>query len=181
MKKLKDLTVEELHELLEKNNDFKAEVYEWAYQAQMDLQREEFELMGADVFDYHDYYSSFYLSVPNHYGVIDGASVAHKLDADYLNEDARKTYEKLNELVDKWEDMTTDEQESNEGIKIEGDIDGYAELLAQQITDQLRAYENVSDEQIDFELEQIADGITGASDWETDGTIVYQHITKEYK
>lgn len=181
MRKLGTMTKEELHELLEKNDQFKAEVYEWIYERMMDLQREEFELMGADVFDYHDHYSSFYLSVPNHYGVIDGASVAHKLTADYLNEDARKTYEKLNELVDKWEDMTTDEQESNEGIKIEGDIDGYAELLAQQITDQLRAYENWGEDEIDYELGQIADGLHYASNWETDGTTIYEHITKEYK
>lgn len=180
MRKLGELSKEELHELLEKNNDFKAEVYEWAYQAQMDLQREEFELLGADVFDYHDHYSSFYLTTPMRYGVRDGWRVAHKLNADYMNEDVRKLYEELNRLADELENMEADELDEKQD-DYEERMSNVCDKLAEAITYQLCAYENVSDEQIDFELEQIADGITGASDWETDGTIVYQHITKEYK
>lgn len=180
MRKLGELSKEELHELLEKNDQFKAQVYDWAYQAQMDLQREEGELMGADVFDYHDHYSSFYLTTPKNYGVRNGWSVAHKLDADYMNEDARKLYEKLNRLADELEEMEADELDKNQD-EFEERINNVCDKLAEAITYQLRAYEDVSDEQIDFELEQIADGMSYASDWETDGTTVYQHITKEYK
>lgn len=180
MRKLGELSKEELHELLENNDQFKAQVYDWAYQAQMDLQEEEGKLMGVSVFDYHDHYSSFYLTTPTHYGVRDGWSVAHKLDADYMNEDARKLYEKLNKLADELENMEADELDEKQD-SYEEQMSDVCDKLAETITYQLCAYEDVSDEQIDWELEQIAEGMSYASDWETDGTKVYQHITKEYK
>lgn len=178
MRKLGELSKEELHELLEKNNDFKAEVYEWAYQAQMDLQREEFELMGADKFDYHDHYSSFYLTCPKSYGVKDGKSLRGELDEDYMTEEMKPLYKKLCENADKMDWL---EYQCEEYCKLDEECDDIADKLAELYTDILRSYEDVSDEQIDWELEQIAEGMRWASGWETDGTIVYQHITKEYK
>lgn len=179
MRRLEELSKDELHELINKNDEFKAQVYEWGYQAQMDMQEEQYKLMGADVFDYHDHYNSFYLTTPTRYGVKDGYSVAHKLDADYLDDTARKIYEKLNKLADEWENMTTDEQDEHSDY--EERMGELSDALAEAITNDLRCYEDVTDEQIDNELEQIAEGMSYASDWETDGTIVYQHITKEYK
>lgn len=175
MRRLEELSKDELHELINKNDEFKAQVYEWGYQAQMDMQEEQYKLMGADVFDYHDHYSSFYLTIPTRYGVRDELEVAHKLDRDYMTESTAKIYDKFNELADKWGELTEDDDELEEELRIAGDA------LAEAITNDLRCYEDVTDEQIDNELEQIAEGMSYASDWETDGTIVYQHITKEYK
>lgn len=180
MRKLGELSKEELHELLEKNDQFKAEVYEWIYERMMDLQREEGELLHADVFDYHDHYSSFYLTTPTRYGVRNGWSVAHKLDADYLNEDARKLYEELNRLADELENMEADELDEKQD-DYEDKMSDVCDKLAEAITDQLRAYENWGEDEIDYELGQIADGLHYASNWETDGTTIYEHITKEYK
>lgn len=184
MKLLKELSIEELRELNENNKQFSFKVYDIAYEDSMYWQGEEFKLMGAKVFDYHDHYNSFYLTTPTNYGAKDGLSVAHKLDRDYLNEEAQGLYDKLCELKDLYDGMTYDELEEwnkkNE-CDLEEQADELCDKLADNITKMLRGYEDITDEQIEQTLSDIADGYSSMSDWETDGTVVYEHITKEYK
>lgn len=180
MKTLKELSIEELRELTDKNREFSNKVFEDAYATNIDLQWDEFDLIGAGVFDYHDHYASFYLTTPMHYGVRDGHAVAHKLEPDYLSQVSLALYEELNKLADEYEDLTADELDER-GDDLEEQMDDVCDKLAEHLTYELREYENVSEDDIDNVLRLIADGEHYMGDWETDGTTVYEHITKEYK
>lgn len=180
MKKLKELSVEELKNLYEHNEQFKNMIWEWAYMGQMELQADEGRLLGIEVFDYHDHYSSFYLTTPMHYGAKDGRAVAHKLDRDYMTKENAELYDELNRLTDELENMEYEEYEDKRD-EYDEKIDELCDKLADGLTMQLRAYEDVSDESIEYELDEIRNDFRKASDWETDGTTIYEHMTKEYK
>lgn len=177
MKRLKELTIEELKDLYNKNGEFANKVYEKVYEDAMLSQEIEFKAMGAEVFDYNNHYSSFYLSTPKVYGGKAPEKVAGKLDRDYLTEENAKLYDKLcelNAIMEDAEEWDEDREEYNEMIEV-------CDKLADGITEQFRAYENIEDDQIDSELEAIAEDWTNMSDWETDGECVYEHITEVYK
>lgn len=175
MKKLGEMTVQELQDLYDKNNGFACEVDERVMQINYEQQAEEFDLLGAKVFDYHDHYTSFYLTIPTRYGVRDELEVAHKLDRDYMTESTAKIYDKFNELADKWGELTDDDDELEEELRIAGDA------LAEALTNDLRCYEQIDKYDVENYLQAVADNLYDMSEWETDGTTVYEHITKEYK
>lgn len=178
MKKLKELSLKELRELYESNQGFASAVYEQVYEQAMFWQGEEFKLCGADKFDYHDHYSSFYLTCPMSHGVKDGKSLRGELDEDYMTEEMKPLYKKLCENADK---MDWIEYQCDEYNKLDEECDELADKLAELYTDMLRALETIDTEYIQEELQAIADGERYMSEWETDGTKVYEHITKEYK
>ncbi len=180
MKKLKELSVEELVGLYDKNNGFNSAVFEQVYEQAMFWQGEEYKLMGAEVFDYHDHYSSFFLTTPMHYGVKDGRAVAHKLDREYMTKENAELYDELNRLTDELENMECDEYEDKRD-EYDEKIDELCDKLADGLTMQLRALETIDMEHVRDELQMIADGEHYMSEWETDGTTVYEHMTKEYK
>lgn len=180
MKTLQELPIEELRELARKNQEFSNKVYEDAYANNMDVLNDEFDLVGASVFDYHDHYSSFYLTTPTHYGVRDGHAVAHKLNDEYMSQISRALYDKLNKLADEYENLEADELDER-GDDLEEQMSDVCDNLAEHLTSEFRAYENVSEDDFDNILRLIADGDYYMSEWETDGTKVYEHITKEYK
>lgn len=180
MKLLSELTVKELKNLYANNKEFSNAVYSEAYDQAMEAQSEEFKLLGAVVFDYNNHYSSFYLSTPNKY-YKDGASIAGKLNADYMNAENEALYEKLNKLADRWENLTTDEQDAPEGDQLWDAINATADELAEGLTRQLRAFEDIQDDQIEAVLEQISEGFSYMAEWGTDGEAVYEHITKILK
>ena len=167
MKKLKDLTKEELL-ALEAGNKWLAErIDELATDDASMVQADEFELMGAKVFDYHDHYSSFYLTTPMVYGAKAPEKVAGALDRDYLSEEQAKLYNRLCELNKAMEDAEEWDEERPE----------YAEMvevcdkLAESITESLREYEDYSGYR-DEKLEAILSGDSWLSDLETeDGRI----------
>ena len=177
-KPLRQLTREERRALLRKNNDLRNAVAESCYETNMFCQRDEFEDMGAKVFDYHDHYCSFYLSTPTVYGAKAPEQVANALDSDYLSPEEKKVYDELCAEIDKWENMDWEEQDANEEL-----YDHAIELcdeLADKLTDHFRAYEEITEEQMDEEFEFNAiDGYM--SEWTTDGEEVYETITKIYK
>lgn len=177
MKLLNELSVKELKNLYINNKDFSDAVYSEAYDQAMEAQGEEFKLLGADVFEYHNHYSSFYLSTPNKY-YKDGAAIAGKLNVEYMNIENEALYEKLNKLADRWENLTTDEQDAPEGDQLWDEINATADELAEGLTRQLRAFEDIQDDQIEEVLEQITEGYCYMGEWETDGEAVYEHITK---
>lgn len=178
-KKLSELKKSELQKLLKENRDFEREVFERAYEDAMRAQEIEGEEMGVEVFDYHDYYTSFYLSTPLVYGVKAPEKVAGKLDADYMTDENSELYKKLCDKMNQWDNMTTDEQDENE--KIYDEACELCDELADGITKQLRAYEDITDEQVAQVIEDIADENSNMSDWTTNGAQVFEHITKIYK
>ena len=177
MKKLKELSIDELVELYDKNNGFNQAVFNEVYEQAMFWQSEEYKLSGADNFDYHDHYSSFYLTCPTAYGAKSPEKLVGKLDEDYMTEEMKPLYKKLCELNDKMEDAE-DWDETRPEYDEMRDI---ADKLAELYTDMLRALETIDMEYVREELQMIADGERYMSDWETDGTTVYEHITKTYK
>lgn len=147
MKTLKELNDKELKELYENNQELKQHAWEDAYNDAVFMQEEEFDNLGAKVFDYHSNYSSFYFTTPIKQGAKEPEAVAHKLDKDYMSEENAKLYDKLNKLTDKWENMTFDEQQSDEGDELYDKMIDACDKLAKGITEQLTSYEDVSEEQ----------------------------------
>ena len=180
MKKLKDLTIEELKKLYENNKGFKDLIFNYIYDEKMMLQGEEAENIKTDVFKYNNYYSSFYLSTPCFYGVKDGLKVAHKLDEEYLNEENAAIYEELNATADIYENLDAEELDA-QGEELEEKMNALCDKLADGITRQLREYEDITELDIDGALDFIKDDLSPFSDFETDGAKVYEYTTKIYK
>lgn len=179
MRDLKDLTIEELKSLYENNKGFSELVYNLAYDDAMNQQSEAAELMGAGVFTYNNHYTSFYLSTPCHYGVKDGLSVGGALDKEYLSEDAAGLYDELCKIKSEYENMTADELDER-GDDLEEKADELSDKLARIITDDLRAYEDITELNIDAMLDMISDGYI-LEGLKTDGEKVYEYTTKIYK
>lgn len=180
MKKLKDLTSEEIKKLYEKNQGFKDLILNYIYDEKNMLQGEEAENIKTDVFEYHNHYSSFYLATPCFYGVKDGHKVAHKLDEDYLNEENAAIYKELNATADIYENLDAEELDA-QGEELEEKMNVLSDKLADGITRQLREYENITELGVDGALDFISDDMSPFSDFDTDGVKVYEYITKIYK
>ena len=167
---LKELSDKELAELYNDNKWLMEQIDNQAWERASFDQSEEFKLIGAECFDYNNYYSSFYLTTPCVYGAKAPEKVAGKLDSDYLSEEDAKLYNELCELNDKMEDAEEwdeDRPEYDRMTKI-------ADKLADNITAQLRAYEDMDYfiECKDMVIEDIKDGDNWLSDMEVeDGKI----------
>lgn len=180
MKKLHECDRATIDELYTNNQEFRNLIDSSAYDMAMEAQADEANCMGCKVFDWHDHYTSFYLSTPRIYGAKAPELVAHHLEADYMTEDNAKIYDKLNKTITKWENMTTDEQETEAGEKLYNEAIKLCDELADGLTAQLRAYEDIDTDYVYEELHyQCSEG--AFADYETDGTKVYQYITKVYK
>lgn len=178
MKKLKDMTIEELQELYKNNRQFSNVVYECAYEWSMDAQYDFFKDMGAyDAFAIDSTSYATYITTPIRYGVKDGLSVAGKLVKDYLTDEELKLYEEICELKDKYDD----EEDIDKGDKIADRADDASDELADLLTKNLRDYEDINDDDIYEVLSAITDGALGMSDWEEENGVVYETIVKEYK
>lgn len=182
MKTLKDLNDKELKELYENNQEIRDRAWEDTYNNAMNCQAFEADEIGIEVFNYHNHYSSFYLTTPMRYGTKCPELVANKLkDADYLNKENAELYDKLNKLIDKWENLTYDEQQEEKGEKIYDEAIVVCDKLAEGITEQLRAYEDAGDEQAFEEFKFLAqEGYM--SDWTiNEKGEVTETIYKTYK
>ena len=182
MKTLKELNDKELKELYENNQELKQHAWEDAYSDNMDCQAFEADEIGTEVFDYHDHYSSFYLTTPMKYGTRCPELVANKLKGvDYLTKENAELYDKLNKLIDKWEELDYDEQQEEKGEKIYDEAIEVCDKLAEGITEQLRAYEDIDDDYAyDLFKQNAYDGYM--SDWEVNEKgEVRQTIYKTYK
>lgn len=169
MKTLKDLTLEELEGLIEKNSWLKNEIFHRALEDLSEQEGEEFDLIGCKVFNYRDNYSSFYLATPASYGVKNGLSVANSLDGDYLSDDNKKLYEALNAIYKEWANLSADDLEGDKGEELEDKANNISDRLAEGITRQLQndyesaaAYEMAEETYKSF----ILDGLSYLSDLE---------------
>lgn len=180
-KTLHDLSDQELKKLYESNKELRSQAWEDAYNDAMFMQGEEFKELGADAFDYHDHYSSFYLTTPFKQGVKEPEAVANELERDYMTEENQVLYDELNRLTNEWESMDYDEQYSDKGDELYQAMTDACDKLADGITEQLREYENVSDEEVyDLFRQSAYDGYM--SDWEVNekGEVI-ETIYKTYK
>lgn len=153
---LQDMTREQLLELRASNKWLDEKISEQAWDDAMWQQGEESKLLGADAFGYHDHYSSFYLTCPKVYGGKAPEKLVGKLDTDYMSDEDGKLYKELCELNSKMEDAEEWDEERPEYARM---IE-IADKLAEDITEQLRAYEDTTD----FE-EQIIDDIIDGYNW----------------
>lgn len=181
MKKLYELKKNELKNLYQNNEEFASEVFEYAYGDAMTAQGDEFDLLGAQAFEWHDHYSSFYLTTPKVYGGKAPEKIAGALDADYMTPENAELYKIVCDKIDEWENMTYDEQQTEQGEKVYDDASDACDKLADGLTEQLRAYEEITDEQLDAVLDAIIDRACYMDEWETDGAKVFEHITKIYQ
>lgn len=181
MKTLKELSEQELVELFKKNQALQDYCYQLAYDEAMLCQEEDSRLIGCDVFDVNSHYSSFYFSTPEKYGVKAPEQVAGKLDKNYMNDDNAKLYDELCKAIETWEGMTIDEQDTAEGEALFDQACDICDELADGLTKQLRIYEDIDEGYALETLKQNASGLNFMADWETDGQVVYEHITKTYR
>lgn len=184
MRKLKELTLEELKELYKSNHEFSNLVYEHAYSNNMLALEDWGELSKVTkVCDMDCTSYATYILTPKRNGEREGLAVAHKLDKDYLSEEEAKLYDKICELSDLYNNMTYDEQEEWE--KKNGDLreqaDDLCDRMCSLLTQDASDYENVEEGDIDFVLEEIIEESSYMSEFETENGIVYQTIRKEYK
>lgn len=177
MKKLHELSLDELKALYEKNSDFQNQIWESIYQGNMYCQSDEYDQIfgkGNLTIEYHDHYTSFYLTIKDHENFINEIN-----DPELLTTEGRELYKKAKTLSDKWSNLDYDEQDENDDLYNE--LEQANNSLLEEITAQLRAYENIDKSQIDEELQVIADNMSGMSNWTTNGEKVYQQITKCYE
>lgn len=168
---LQDMTREQLLELKASNEWLKEKISEQAWDDAMWQQGEEFKLLGADAFEYHDHYTSFYLTCPKVYGGKAPEKLVGKLDTDYMSEEDGKLYKELCELNDKMEDAEEWDEERPEYARM---IE-IADKLAEDITEQLRAYEDTTgyEEQI---IDDIIDGYNWLGELEVEDGVITEIV-----
>lgn len=151
---INELSKDAIKELMGNNKWLEDKVYERAYEDAMWAQSEEYKLIGADAFDYHDHYSSFYLTTPCVYGAKAPEKVAGKLDAEYLSEEDAKLYKELCELNGKMEDAEEWDEDRPEYER----MTEIADELADHLTTYFRGFEDITDEQIDQVIDDMIEG-----------------------
>ena len=177
MKTLKDLTPEELDELIKNNGWLKKEIFCRALDDLSEQESDEYKLIGCDIFDWHAHYSSFYLTTPANYGVKDGLKVANSLNSDYLTEENKALYDELNAIYKEYSELSADDLEGEKGEELEEKANILADKLADGITRQLQdSYESASAWDMAEETYKsfILDGMSDLSDLELteDGKIL---------
>lgn len=179
MKTLHDLNNKELRELYDNNQDLRNRAWQDAYDDNLEAQAFEFNEMGAEVFDYHRHYSSFYLSTPTIQGAKAPEKVAGKLKKDYMTPENAELYEKLCKLADEWEKLDYDDQDENS--ELYQNMIETCDQLAEGLTDEFREYEDVDDDYAyDLFKQNAYDGYM--SDWTINekGEVI-ETIYKTYK
>lgn len=169
MKTLKELTPEELDELTKNNTWLQEEISARALEDLSEQEAEEFKLIGANIFDWHHNYTSFYLTTPASYGVKDGLRVANSLDSDYLTEENKALYDELNAIYKEYSELSADDLEGEKGEELEEKANILADKLAEGITRQLQdSYESAAAYEMAEETYKsfILDGMSYLSDLE---------------
>ncbi len=178
MKKLQELTRDELKSLYGKNTEFRLAIDQFVYDENgllsQDRYNEYFE-KDARGFKYNDHYTSFYYTLTEAEEFVGSVK---KTARDYFEEEAQKHFDKMFDLYEKWENMAWEEQDENEKVYL--DLEAEAEYILKCIEDDLKSFEEITDDEVESVLDLIIDGVY-MSDWETDGEKVYweeTHILK---
>jgi hypothetical protein len=173
MKTIKELTKEELKELLKKNREFENYIYERAYEDNMFYQGERMkELMGdADGIEINNHYTSFYFRLK------DAQKFFNSVNRNELDDEQRELYDNAKKLIDEYENLEADDLYGDKGEELYENIETECAKLMEKIEEELHGYETVTDD----DFENYLDFILEDCDFETDGEKVYETITKVYK
>lgn len=178
---LQTLTLDQLKVLFKENQDFQHAVFETAYENNMFWQNEWYnEMLGKNNrgFRYYDDRCSFYLRLTNAETFLNDLGNNCR---DYLSQETAEIYDRAKELLNKWQDMTYEEQVEDEETFDE--MEETAVKLLQEIEKSLHDFETVTNDEIEETLNDITNGITIMGEWELaeDGKTIVEHITKYYK
>lgn len=181
MKKLNELTKDELKSLYEKNHDFQNAINERCYDTlnfwQEDTLQNIFTENGRERgFRYYDNYNSFYYRLTDAEAFVNGLNDGI---GDYFSESDRPVYEKMLKLADEYWNMTTDEQLDEKGEKLYAELEESAKKVLQAIEDMLHADEDITDDLVESEIESALDYM-GEYELDDDGTI-HTHIEVLWK
>lgn len=173
MKAIKELTKQELRDLLDKNKEFESYVWERAYQSNMVWQEERSkELLGeADGIKINNHYNSFFFSLSDaraFFGTI--------VEGNIYYDEQKALYKQAEKMLAEYDNMTADETDER-GDEVWGEFEETCEKLMKLIEAELLDFENVSDGDIENEMEYLLD----ECEFETDGEKVYETITKVYR
>lgn len=156
MKKyFKDLETNKKIEIILNNEDLKENVWNSCYEKNMELQRENGELMfGVDshkYIDIRDNYDSFYLVLKNWHNFIDN------LDSDYLCDKGFELYNKIILLKNEYENIDIAEEEEKFD-ELEEELEEKCKELLKICENQLHEFEKINDDTLkdylEFELEE---------------------------
>ena len=178
MKKLYELTKDELKKLYNANTEFRQKVWWNIYDDHMYWQNDRYnEYFEKDArgFKYNDHYNSFYYTLTDAEQFVGSLRETAR---DYFDTEAQKHFDKMFDLYNKWQNMTWEEQDENEEVYSE--LETEAEYILKCIEDDLKSFEDITEDDEENALQEIIDGEI-YSDWETDGEKIYYtetHILK---
>lgn len=161
MKKfIKDMNSEEIKKCLQENNKFYNLVYNDMYESDMECQYEESKLMFRKdhykYIEYHDNYSSFFLTLINWQQFIDN------LEKDYLCQDGIALYNEIIELKKEYENISLETFEEEERYYfLEGKIETMCKDLLEICENQLHEYEKA-----DYSFEDLIDYVMNSCKYE---------------
>lgn len=164
MKKLDELTEDELELVFNKNEKLQAELYEHCYEDNMDFQQEVGEALldyKSDSFSIEDYYSSFYLKLKDGEKFLKTTNLRLAVEYNCITLEDRNEAERL---LDKYYNTTpfnTENYEDVDNITLQ-EIDVLAEKIMKKIEKYLHTFEDldgadVMQRFIDCEYEYYAD------------------------
>lgn len=148
-KHLSNLSFEELKALYNSNRNFAEYVDEYAQVDANIVAEDQFELVGARAFGVDSTSYAWYLLTPRREGTSAPFEVAKMLDEDYLDDNSKELYHKLNELYDAYMD-TTDYDEMD---RLKEEAEKVCDDLATSVHDMLVEYEDYR-QYVDGILEQ---------------------------
>lgn len=177
---LKDMNMEAIKDILKNNNDFYNLVFNDLYEQDMFWQGEEADLMfGKDHYKYiefHNNYSSFFLTLRNWSAFIDN------LDPAYLNAKNIDLYNEIVKLKKEYENIACDTIEEEDRFnELEDILEEKSKELLEACEDQLHEYEKA-----DYSIEDLAEYIVDTGSYEDfyikdNDYILYRDHTSCYK
>lgn len=168
--KLKDLNIEQLRELYQKNLKFSIEIYDAALdRANDDFINEVVNTFGnrRDSLVFDDCYGVSRLRVR------DEVQFIKDIDSDYLWEEVAELYKEAKKSVDAYENL--EYQDSAEADKCWETVVDLVSKLAEEMNNTYKKIQQNAEAHFDEVFQEIIDGVSYMSNWEkhTDSTVTY--------
>ena len=184
-KHFKDMSTEEIINIIMNNNDLKNKEGELYYQQLMDEQVENAELMLGKEYhkyiDVRDNYNSFFMVLKDWHKFIDN------LDKDYLCVEGIDLYDKIMKKYDEYGNMVVyDEEDEDRLNNLEEELENDCKKLLDICEGQLHEYEDYTEEdfkeRLRFRIEEYKEELEDYYIIDDDTSKVYQDIsyTKTY-
>lgn len=176
MKKLYELTKDELKKLYNTNTEFRQKVWLDIYDDHQSWQNDRYNEYFEENprgFKYNGHYNSFYYTLTDAEQFV--ASLRETACDYFFDTEAQKHFDKMFDLYNKWQNMTLEEQDENEEVYLK--LETEAKYILKCIEDDLKSFEDITEDDEENTLQEIINGEI-YSDWETDGEIVYEKNIK---